>query len=205
MKANDLLKVITLSAIAAFIVYLLFEKAKDENEKKELKDALNSQNLISENIRQRLWALLEQHPDIDEDIKGELSQIASLLGLQQESTAILKIAKIIENLLRKLFKNDTAFKEWVVTNNKKKLVFADYLDFAHVTKVIPKEDYHIISILKLFRNKEAHELNVGRDKGKLVAACITGLTVTFELYNLVARKTQLLIQEKSMSELAVEV
>jgi hypothetical protein len=133
---------------------------------------------------------LEKHPHIDEDVKSELSQVAGLLGLQQEMPAILKLTKIIENLLKQLLKSDVEFSKWLSTKNKKSATFHDYLEFANQNAIITKEDFHLISSLKQMRNEEAHEMNVIKDRGKLIGSFIAGVSITIGLYNLVKAKAQ---------------
>jgi hypothetical protein len=183
MKSKD---IGILFGIIATIVfgYLIFSNIKRSKEIKELKDTLNSNNLISDKIKEQLLSLIGKHPHIDEDIKGELSQIAMLIGIQQETKAILSLAKIIESILKKMFSRDNDFKMFLKSNNKKKAVFADYLDFAKEKKVIATEDYHLISVLKTIRNEEAHELNVIKDRSKLIGCFISGIGVVISLYNL---------------------
>ena len=176
---------IVLGIIATLILgYLYISNEEKKKEIKELKDALNSNNLISDKIKEQLLSLIDKHPHIDEDVKGELKQIAILIGIQQETKAILSLSKIIENLLKKLFKNDKDFKQFIKSKNKKKALFADYLEFAKEKQVIPNDDYHLISIMKSIRNEEAHELNVIKDKSKLVGCFIFGIGVVISLYNL---------------------
>ncbi len=177
-----------LGTVALVIIgLLLYSNYEKDKRIKELNDTLKSNNLISEKIKEQLLELLEKHPHIDEDVKEELKQIALLIGIQQETKAILSLAKIVENLLKKLFKNDTDFKAFVKANKKGRAVFADYLDYAKDQKIIPAEDYHLISVLKTIRNEEAHELNVLKDKAKLVGCFISGIGVVLSLYNLVKR------------------
>jgi len=147
--------------IIGLLIYANLEKAE---EIEKLKETLKSNDLISETVKAQLLELLDKHPHIDEDVKEELRQDAMLIGIQQETKAILNLAKIVENLLKKLFKDDMLFKAYLKENKKGKPVFADYLDFAKESKVIPTEDYHLISVLKTIRNEEAHELNVVKDK-----------------------------------------
>lgn len=182
---------ITISALIAVVIWLLVQKTKDEKIKNKLQDALNSQNLLTETIRAKLLVLLEQNPHIDESVKAELTDIAALLSLQQEASAILKLAKIIENLLKKLFKHDPEFKGWYKNKGGKRSPdFAHFLDFAYDKKMVSKEDYHNISALKSLRNQEAHEMNIAKDKTKLVGFFIAGLIITVELYNLVIINSQ---------------
>lgn len=189
-----------LSAIALVIIGILLYSNNEKGKKiKELNDTLKSNNLISEKIKEQLLELLARHPHIDEDVKEELKQIAMLIGIQQETKAILGLAKIVENLLKKLFKNDLDFKSYLKRNKKGKAVFADYLDYAKETKIIPTEDYHLINVLKTIRNEEAHELNVLKDKTKLVGCFISGIGVVISLYNLV--KLALFKEEKQNREL----
>jgi hypothetical protein len=42
-------------------------------------------------------------------------------------------------------------------------------------------------VLKIIRNQEAHDLNVKKEKSKIVACFITGLSITFALYKMVRK------------------
>lgn len=180
-------KALTIWGVVALAVigFLIYSNNRKDKKIKELKDSLNSNNLISEKIKEQLLKLIETHPHIDVDVKNELEQIAILIGVQQESKAILGLAKIIENLLKKLLKSDPKFKEFLKTRHKKRGTFADHLDFANECGIINKEDFHLISVLKLIRNEEAHELNVIKDKAKLVGCFISGVSIAITLYNLI--------------------
>lgn len=178
---------LVLGAIAIIFIAVVLHSNRKMNERiKELENALNSNSLISEKIKEQLLDLLARHPHIDEDVKQELSQIALLIGIQQESKAILSLTKIIENLLKNFLKEDTDFKTQL--KKKSKPVFADYLDYAKNSKLISTHDYHLISVLKGMRNEEAHELNVATDRGKLVGCFISGVSVVLTLYNMIKKK-----------------
>jgi hypothetical protein len=192
MSSKKLGIILGFATLAAIVVYLLSEYGELEKENNQLRDALNSNNLISENIRKQLLELLEKHPHIDDDVKNELSQVAVFLGVQQEISAVFKLTKIIENLLKKLLTNDSGFSAWLTSKNRKRTVFNDYLEYASEQKIITKEDFHFISILKNMRNEEAHDLNVIKDKAKLLGAFIAGVSTTMGLYNLVKAKAKAL-------------
>jgi len=44
------------------------------------------------------------------------------------------------------------------------------------SKYLFYEDYHLLSVLKIIRNEEAHQLDVHKDKSKIVAVFISGLS-----------------------------
>jgi hypothetical protein len=140
---------------------------------------------LTNEIKLKLEELIEKYPDIDENISGELSQIAELLKIQQASKAALALAKVIENLLKKLYANDSSFLESL---GKKKPTFHEYLQYALTNGDINKEDFHLVSALKQIRNEEAHDLNVKKERSKLAACVLAGIGMTITLYELVRNK-----------------
>lgn len=68
-------------------------------------------------------------------------------------------------------------KDRVKEKNRRILTFEDYLEFAKDKTIISKEDCHLISTLKIMRNKEAHELVVTKEKRRLVCI-LAGLSIT---------------------------
>jgi hypothetical protein len=92
------------------------------------------------------------------------------------------MAKVIENLLKKIYKNDAGFK---VRMGKKRPTFEDYLNYANEHKLISKEDFHHISIIKIYRNEEAHELDVKKEKSKVFSSMMSGFSIISTLCGIV--------------------
>ena len=109
---------------------------------------------------------------------------------QKKSRPLSALAKIIENLLKKLYKQDQSFRDFLKKNSRKG-VFHDYLEFARIKGVISTEDYYLVSVLKIYRNEEAHELNVQKDTNKIVTAFITGISMMIVL----SKKLKLIAQK----------
>lgn len=167
------------------IVWLVLLRNKDKKELEELKKYVKSKDDLTAEIKKQLTELISKNPDIDENIANELAQISALLEIEKDTKAMLSLAKIIENLLKELYKTNTELKEVIKGKNRKTATFDDYLAFAHDKGVISKEDFHMLSVLKIIRNQEAHELNVKKDKGRIAACFIAGISITFSLFNLV--------------------
>lgn len=185
MSENGKWAKVTAFVMSIVIIYLLITNQNKNKQIAELKKAVNENDALNDQIKKKLQELLQSNPGIDEDIAKELASIAALLEIEQQTKAILGLAKIIENLLKELYQGTEGLKTYLSEKKKKKPSFEDYIDYARTQEVISKEDYHLIEVLKIIRNEEAHELDVKKDKGKLVACFLAGLGITFVLYKLV--------------------
>jgi hypothetical protein len=116
-----------------------------------------------------------------------LTQIITFLNIKQDATALMKLAKVIENLLLELYGKDEELKAKVKADKRKKAVFADYLEHAKSKGLIGKEDYHLIAVLKEIRNEEAHELGVVKEVTRAAAALVAGIGVVISLCKLLKR------------------
>ncbi|MFN8714315.1 MAG: DUF4145 domain-containing protein [Bacteroidota bacterium] len=175
--------------VAIVIIYLLVDKFKLEEKVKELQKEIDENEDMNKEIRTRLSELIHNNKDIDPKISAELGQIVALLEIKQDTSAVMKLAKIIENLLKELYKGDTELKELSKTNGRKTPVFADHLEHAKNKKVISPEDFHLLSVMKIIRNEEAHDLAVHKDKSKIIAAFITGLGLILALCRMLKKKS----------------
>lgn len=127
--------------------------------------------------------------EVDPKIANEVSQIIALLEIKQDTTAVFKLAKVIENLLVELYEKDPGLMELTKSNGRKSPVFADYLEFAKIKGIVSKEDYHLISILKIIRNEEAHDLAIEKEKSRIVAAFLSGIALILSLCKLLRKQT----------------
>ncbi len=118
---------------------------------------------------------------------NELAQILSLLNINQDTTALMKLAKVIENLLKELYSKGEELLGKVRAANRKRLVFADYLEHAQDKGVVSSEDYHLLAVLKGIRNEEAHENGVKMERSRLVAALVAGIAIVMSLCRLLKR------------------
>lgn len=175
--------------VAIVIIYLLADKFKLEEKVKELQQEIDENEDMNKEIRVRLSELIHNQKDIDPKISAELGQIVALLEIKQDTSAVMKLAKIIENLLKELYKGDTELKELAKAYGRKTPVFADHLEHAKNKKIISTEDYHLLSVMKIIRNEEAHDLAVHKDKSKIIAAFITGLGLILALARMLKKKS----------------
>ena len=169
------------------LLWMILDNIEKKNKIKFLEEKLDEANELSEEIKAKLQHLIENNVDIEEEVKAELVNIAALIEIKQESKAVFTLAKIIENLLKRLYKGDEELKAKVKSKNRKTATFEDYLEFARDKNVISKEDYHLIAALKIMRNKEAHDLVATKEKGRLIGCILAGLSITLTLHRLVSK------------------
>jgi hypothetical protein len=174
--------------VAGVIIILMI--ADNESKKRkiaELKEALQANDFLANELKGKLEELVKTHPDIDPKIANELTHISALIGINLESKALLSLAKVIENLLKEFYKDSDNFKIYLETIKKKRPSFHDYLEFAKNDGIIAQEEYHLLAVLKIIRNQEAHELDVKKEKGKIVACFVSGVSVTIGLCKLLKK------------------
>jgi uncharacterized membrane protein YhiD involved in acid resistance len=163
------------------VLLLLLERKNKDIKKLQAEIDVNKQ--LTKGVRQRLVDMLQTNQEIDPQVAQELTQISALLEIQQETKAVLSLAKIIEQLLKRLYQDDPE-----LLAKKKNPTFSDYLDHALEKKAISTEDYHLVSVLRLIRNEEAHELSVKKDPSRLAAAFVAGIAFILTLHRLLKNK-----------------
>lgn len=84
--------------------------------------------------------------------------------------------------MKELYKGDDGVKQIALSKNRKKPIFDDYLEYAKTKGVISTEDYHLIAVMKIIRNEEAHELAVKKEKSKLLTSFLVGFTTVLALW-----------------------
>jgi uncharacterized membrane-anchored protein YhcB (DUF1043 family) len=179
-----------LAFIAGIVItYLIVDNIKKNIKIKELQKEIDDNDDLNLEIKKKLSELIQNNKEIDPKVANELTQMVTLLEVKQDTSAVLKLNKVIENLLKELYKGDAELKELAKTHGRKNPVFADYLEHAKIKKVISTEDYHLLSVMKGIRNDEAHELAVHPHKAKIFAAFISGLSLILGLCRLLKRKT----------------
>lgn len=195
---NDLKKIapILLFIGGVIIIFLLIANDNKDKKIKELKKEIDEHEDLTKEIKKKLKELIENNSDVEPAIANELSQIVALLEIKQDMSAVLKLAKIIENLLKELYKNDEKVKQIAQNNNRKRPVFADYLEHGKNEGVISTEDYHLISVLKIIRNEEAHDLDVKKEKSRIISSIVCGVGLILGLCRLLKRKTIELSKDK---------
>lgn len=173
----------------AVITYLIIDRINKANKIKELQKEIDNNDDLNKEIKTKLTELIQNNREVDPRVATELAQIVTLLDVKQDNSAILKLTKIIENLLKELYKGDIQLKELAKGNGRKSPVFADHLEHAKNKNIISSEDYHLLSVMKSIRNDEAHELAVSKHKSKIFASFIAGLSLVLGLCRLLKKKT----------------
>ena len=112
----------------------------------ELKKTIESKENLPEEIKTNLNNLISDFDKLDKNISEELISISSLIEIDEKPKALFSLAKIIENLLKKIYKG--------------KLNFNNLIDKAKEQKLITAEERHFVHGIREIRNKEGHEINV---------------------------------------------
>jgi hypothetical protein len=193
---------ITLGAVAGIIIiWLLVEDEKKRKKLIELQREIDENENFNIEVKNRLKELIQNNKEIDPKISNELGHIAALIEIQQETKAIATLAKIIENLLKELYKGDSTLKDKVRQKNRKNITFEDYLDYAKEKGVISKEDYHLLAVMKIIRNEESHELDIKKEKSRVIASFIAGFGIILGLCQLIKIKTSTAIVQNTVKEM----
>lgn len=178
-----------IAVISGILIAFFYLKSKENQRKiKELEKEVEENENLTKEIKLKLKDLIENNRDLDPHISEELGQIATLIESKHDTKAVLALAKIIENLLKELYKNDSGVRQLAASKNRKKPVFDDYLEYARIQGVISKEDYHLLAVMKLIRNEEAHELSVKKEKSKVLSSFLVGFTTVLVLWKHVRNK-----------------
>jgi hypothetical protein len=171
---------------------ILFLAIDNHDKKKQIAALLREiakQQALGLKVRAMLSELVDENKTVNPDLANEVTQIIALLNIKQDATALMKLAKVIENLLIELYGKDKEFKQKMRDAGRKKAVFADYLEHAKEKGVVAKDDYLLVTLLKDIRNEEAHKLNVIKEATRAAAAMIAGIGVIFSLCKLLKRTT----------------
>ena len=112
----------------------------------ELRKTIERKENLPLKIKNDLNKLIEDFDKLDENIAEELISISSLIEINEKPKALFSLAKIIENLLKKVF--------------NEKLNFNKLIDKAKEEKLLSSEECHFAHGIRELRNKEGHEMNV---------------------------------------------
>ncbi|MBD0331400.1 MAG: hypothetical protein ICV66_01980 [Chitinophagaceae bacterium] len=170
------------------IAFLIVDNKNKKEKIKELEKEIAENENLNLEIKKRLTELIHNNQEVEPQIANEFVQIAALLDIKQDTTAIVKLAKIIENLLKQLYKGNPEVKKVAKKYGRKSPVFADYLECAKNEKLISTEDWHLLSLMKIIRNEEAHELDIKKEKSRVFAAFISGIGLILGLCRTLKRK-----------------
>lgn len=101
----------------------------------------------------------------------------------------LRLVNNYEKLLKELFGKDEEVKNIAKASGRKTPVFADYLQHAKNQHIITVEDFHLLSVMKIIRNEEAHELGLKKEKSRVLASFISGIGIILMLCRILKKKS----------------
>jgi hypothetical protein len=194
MKKNEV--IIIGVVFSALIIFLATQKSENLKQKKEIEELkkdrlkliqkiLKTEKEIPAEIKNQLLKLVTEYKDIDPDVSQELMNTLLLIENNHQSKAIATLAKIIENLLRDKFaeeilhgkyNSDIEFK-----SKKKRLNFKNIIEFAKNVEFLTEHEFNLLNILREFRDKESHELNIKIGKNWQTIAFLTGIEIVFKI------------------------
>ncbi len=204
-KDNLIIGGITLLVIA-IIAYYLIEKRKREDDlkesldreksisqenkvlkkmidelKSEVNEIIDNKDELPREIKNQLKNLIEEYKDIDEKVTNELLSVTALIEIKEETKAILSLAKIIENLLKRIYKEDP---ELSSQTKGRHLNFSDYINHAHRNNILGKDEFHFLNGVREVRNEEAHEIGVRKERNILYTSMLIGVAIIIKLSTL---------------------
>ncbi|WP_298519859.1 hypothetical protein [uncultured Kordia sp.] len=148
-------------------------KELGKNNLKLISENIKREKGITEEVKEQLKNLQKNFATLSPPVAKELDAVVVLLENNQESTAIGKLTKVIENLLA-----EKLIKEGEI---KKKPTLFKMLEKAFNLNWINKHEYGFANHLKEYRNKEAHELSVEIPKNKKIVLFLTAIDLIHTL------------------------
>lgn len=148
-------------------------KELGKNNLKLISENIKREKGVTEEVKAQLKNLQENFATLSPPVSRELDAVVLLLDNKQESIAIEKLTKVIENLLA-----EKLIKEGEIT--KKPSLFK-MLEKALSLNWINKHEYGFANYLKEYRNKEAHELSVKIPKNKKIVLFLTAIDLIHTL------------------------
>lgn len=202
MKKENFLLGAGAALVLAIIAYLILENRKREDElseslererqvskqntamtnvvknlKFEINEIIEKKDDLSSEVKKQLKSLVEEYQDIDEKVTNELLTVSTLIEMREESKAIMVMAKIIENLLKRIYSNDIELPA--------KPSFFDLIKFAKQQDLIEKDEFHFINGLREIRNDEAHNLSIKKNNNIAASSMLIGVSIIFKFAKIV--------------------
>lgn len=193
-QKNDkevIIAIIILVIVVGLITYFLLEKQKrskigrrirtknEEPDNSFIIPLIDSKQELPLNVKQNVKQLIEGYQNLDNKIVKELLWVNSLIEIGEYQKANLSLANITENLLKKICKNNIAFKEQF--RNKKRPVFADYINFANEKNIVAIEEYHFLNGIREIRNEETHEIGTEKDINIILSSFFSSFAIISKL------------------------
>ncbi|AWM12551.1 hypothetical protein DI487_00795 [Flavobacterium sediminis] len=143
---------------------------------KLLNDYTKHQSSFTEEIKRQLVELRKNYEGINDAVAIELKSITELIEGGQEETAIAKLTKVIENLLK-----DKYIAEGKASDTKSCPQLFKMLQGALNFNWIDQNEYNFSNLLREQRNQEAHELAVKFPENWRYISFLSGIEIIYKL------------------------
>lgn len=127
-------------------------------------------------IKEQIEYLIEHYQGIDSEISSELIRILRMVEGKQQSEAIMKLAKVVENILKEKF-----VKEKVYESKHKCPSLFELVKQAFHNKWISTREQKFIELIREPRNEEAHSLNVVFNPNEFFIYLLSGIEILHTL------------------------
>lgn len=184
--------------LLAILVYFVMEKERREKEllesknkekrlgqenlvlrsvisslKEEVKEIIDDKDELSLDVKSQLKKLIEEYKDIDDRIARELASVSNLIEIKEETKAVMGLAKIIENIFKRLFKDDANFNV--------RPTFENLIKYAKDKNLIEKDEFHFLNGIRTIRNQEAHDIAVVKSYDLVSGSMLIGVGMILRL------------------------
>jgi hypothetical protein len=143
---------------------------------KLLNDYTKHQSNFTEEIKRQLVELRKNYEGINDSVAIELKSITELIEGGQEETAIAKLTKVIENLLK-----DKYIAEGKASDTRSCPQLFKMLQGALNFNWIDQNEYNFSNLLREQRNQEAHELAVKFPENWKYISFLSGIEIIYKL------------------------
>lgn len=143
---------------------------------KLLNDYTKKQTSFSEEIKNQLVDLRKNYEGINDAVALELKSISELIEIKQEETAIAKLTKVIENLLK-----EKHIQEGKAKDERSCPQLFKMLNNALELNWISEHEYNFSNLLRDHRNQESHELAVKLTTNWKNISFLSGIEIIYKL------------------------
>lgn len=126
---------------------------------------------LPQGIREQLNDLISHYKGIDYDIASELQSVLIMVGNEQFSEAIMKLTKIVENILKDKYVQHNI----IQPKGKFPTLFNMIEEAFKKYNWISKREYYFIELIREPRNQEAHTLNVNLSRNESFIYIMAGI------------------------------
>jgi len=147
-----------------------------EDRLKLLKESLRNSKNFSIEVKQQINKLVSSYQNSNPEVSIEMTKVLKLVEIGEDVKAIKDLAKILENLLKEKYQQDSAF-----LTKKRNPSLKNLIDHALQVKFLSQRLYNTACILYDFRNAESHELAVDDSDNMKMIGLIGGLEIVLKI------------------------